>query len=178
VAVAPDLAANDLAASGLVLTPLTIGDAASMVTVLADPSLYRFTGGSPPSLEDLEHQYRRQTQGPWPPDERWLTWAVRERDGPTVGYVQATVTVSAQQATLAWVIGADHQRRGYAATAAWAVLGWLADHGVRVATAHILPGHLASEAVAAGVGLQPTGSLDAEGERIWRCELSTRMEVR
>ena len=39
-------------------------DAREMQAVLAEPALYRFTGGSPPSLEQLEQRYRAQIAGP------------------------------------------------------------------------------------------------------------------
>jgi hypothetical protein len=38
-------------------------------------------------------------------------------------------------------------------------------------TAHIAPGHTASEAVAAALGLQPTGQHDKDGERVWCLDL-------
>jgi hypothetical protein len=45
----PDLLAEVVAATRVVLTPLTVRDAADMVVVLADPALYRWTGGAPPT---------------------------------------------------------------------------------------------------------------------------------
>jgi RimJ/RimL family protein N-acetyltransferase len=165
-----DLYAEVVAGAGVVLTPLAVADAGPMAVVLSDPALYRYTGGSPPSIAELEQQYRRQTLGPWPPDERWLNWLIRTPDQTPVGYMQATVTVSQKQAALAWVIGCQYQRRGYATAAAHAALTWLTDHGVTILTAHIRSGHLASEALAAGLGLQPTDDLDSDGERIWRWE--------
>jgi hypothetical protein len=37
----------------LVLCPLRVSDADEMATVLADDSLYEFTGGEPPSVSQL-----------------------------------------------------------------------------------------------------------------------------
>jgi hypothetical protein len=71
VAVSVDLSAQVIAVPGLVVTPLIVA-AAAMATVLGDPGVYRWTGGSPPSVAELQQQYHRQTGGPWPPDERWL----------------------------------------------------------------------------------------------------------
>ena len=45
------------------LRPLRVDDAAEMAEVLADPSLYEFTGGEPPSVADLERRYAVQTRG-------------------------------------------------------------------------------------------------------------------
>jgi RimJ/RimL family protein N-acetyltransferase len=171
VAVSENLSAQVIAVPGVVLTPLTVADAAAMATVLGDPGLYRWTGGSPPSVTGLEQQYHRQTRGPWPPDERWLNWVVRTDAAAPVGSVQATVTVSSEQAALAWVIGREYQRRGYGTVAAGAVTMWLADHGITVLVAHIRRGHLASEALASGLGFHPTGQRDPDGEQIWRLPL-------
>jgi len=45
------------------LSPLTVHHAPAMVSVLADPSLYLFTGGTPPTLEELTARYARQAVG-------------------------------------------------------------------------------------------------------------------
>lgn len=45
------------------LRPLRIDDAEAMSAVLADPSLYEFTGGEPPSPDALARQYAVQTRG-------------------------------------------------------------------------------------------------------------------
>ena len=45
------------------LTPLTVDHAVAMVDVLSDPSLYEFTGGTPPTLEELTDRYARQASG-------------------------------------------------------------------------------------------------------------------
>ena len=50
-------------AGQLLLCPLTVADAAEMVEVLADPTLYAFTGGEPPTLAELEQRYARQVAG-------------------------------------------------------------------------------------------------------------------
>jgi RimJ/RimL family protein N-acetyltransferase len=65
------------------------------------------------------------------------------------------------------VVGVRYQGRGYAAEAARALVGWLADHDVRGLVAHIHPGHAASARVAERAGLQPTGDR-VDGEVVWR----------
>lgn len=47
----------------LALRPLTVEDAPAMVSVLADPSLYEFTGGRPPTPDQLTRQYTAQVRG-------------------------------------------------------------------------------------------------------------------
>jgi hypothetical protein len=47
------------------------------------------------------------------------------------------------------------------------VTGWLTRRGIRTLTAHIPLAHPASAAVAAAVGLRPSGTFDETGEQIW-----------
>ena len=144
--------------------------------VLGAPSLYGFTGGEPPSVEQLRDRYAAQVEGPPDDDEAWRNWIVREGtdadDGAATGYVQATVT--GDTADVAWVIGEAWQGRGYASEAAQAMVGWLGTHGVRTVTAHIHPEHDASAAVADRVGLKPTLTVE-DGERLWRMHLDPRL---
>ncbi len=146
------------------LDPLRTTDAAEMVGVLADPSLYAVTGGEPPTLEQLAERYAAQVAGDPTGRSRWLNWIVRH-DGIAVGYVQATV--HAEYADVAWVIGVPWQGQGLASEAAAGMLAQLVDGGVLSIRAHIRPGHHASEAVAARLGLHATPRLDADGERLW-----------
>ncbi|MCB2412204.1 hypothetical protein LGT39_04990 [Demequina sp. TTPB684] len=58
---------------GVLLRRLRVGDARVMPTVLADLSLYRFTGGEPPTEAELEERFLRQVTGSSPyGTERWL----------------------------------------------------------------------------------------------------------
>ena len=153
----------------LVLEPLRTAHAEEMCVVLSDPGLYRYIGGSPPTEDDLRARYERQVKGRSPAgEERWFNWVVRELGGEAAGYVQATVRVGpgGAVAELAWVIGAPYQGRGFAKGAAEMMKRWLRQQGVQNFTAHVHPEHLASAAVAAHLGLTPTGSLEG-GEVIW-----------
>jgi len=173
--------AAPIATPRLRLVPLRVDDAEELAAVLAAPSLYAFTGGEPPSVDELRDRYAAQFEGPPDDDEAWRNWIVREDedgggagvgDGPAAGYVQATVT--ADTADVAWVIGEPWQGRGYASEAAQAMVGWLGTHGVRTVTAHIHPDHDASAAVADRVGLKPTLTVE-DGERLWRMHLDPRL---
>ena len=153
-----------LASARLRLEPLTVDHAAAMVTVLADPSLYEFTGGAPPALADLSARYARQSVGHSPDgSERWLNWVVVLGDQP-IGYVQATVVGA--EAEIAWVVSPAHQGRGLATEAAAAMVAWLASVGVTRLVAHVHPDHAASAAVAERLGLRPTDVVE-EGEVRW-----------
>jgi RimJ/RimL family protein N-acetyltransferase len=147
----------------LAMLPLQVEYAAEMANVLADPNLYTFTGGEPPTVEALENRYCRQLAGPSRTEEHWLNWVI-QYDDQLVGYVQASVTGST--AEIAWVIGTDWQGRGYAKEAALGLVGWLNEQGVERIIAHVHPDHAASAAVTAAAGLTRTEQLD-DGEYLW-----------
>jgi RimJ/RimL family protein N-acetyltransferase len=153
------------------LAAVTEADAEEMAVVLSDPRLHEFIGGSPLGALELRTQYRRWAAGSGNPHEVWLNWVVRLRDtGEAIGFVQATVARppgARLTAEVAWVTGVPWQGRGFAAEAAAALVGWLADAGVGDVTACIHPQHRASERVAERVGFAPTGGT-VKGERVWR----------
>ncbi|HEY6627692.1 MAG TPA: GNAT family N-acetyltransferase [Acidimicrobiia bacterium] len=156
----------ELKTDRLLLTPLKVEDAAEMVSVLADPDLYGFTGDSPPSLEVLEHRYRAQVIGPPRKGELWHNWILRLAGPETaIGFVQATVI--GDSAELAWVVGTAWQGHGYATEGAKAMRDWLAEVGTTQFTAHIHPDHEVSGRVATGIGLRRTDEVDPDGEVIW-----------
>lgn len=161
------MCAERLVTERLTLAPLRVEDAGELAPLLDDPALHAFTGGAPASRDALRERFERQVRGHSPDGaERWLNWVVRRRtDGAPVGTVQATVR--ADEAELAWVIAALHQRRGYAREAAGAVAGRLRESGDGPLVAHIHPDHAASAAVAAAIGLHPT-ELAHDGERRWQ----------
>jgi RimJ/RimL family protein N-acetyltransferase len=137
-----------------------------MVEVLSNRDLYAFTGGFPPNFADLQSQYTAQVAGPSSGEEAWHNWIIRPDDtGEAVGFVQATVT--GDSSDVAWVVGVDWQGRGYASEAASAMCEWLATQGVKTFTAHIHPGHGASQRVAASLGMQASDEIDSDGEVVW-----------
>ncbi len=150
----------------LILVPLSVMDAPEMVHLLADESLYVFTGGGPPDLEALQRRYERQVAGPNSGEETWLNWIVRLVDSDTAaGYVQATI--SGDTAEMEWLIGVEHQGEGYASQAAEAMDRWLVSYGVSEFRAHIHPEHRASHRVAEAIGLEDSGLADDDGEMVW-----------
>jgi RimJ/RimL family protein N-acetyltransferase len=151
------------------LSPLAVEDADEMVSVLGDERMYEFTGGCPPSLDELRARYRRLIVG-YSADgtQRWLNWVVRlTAEDVAVGAMQATLTTEQSSADVAWEIGVPWQGRGIASEAASAVVQWLLDEGVGTITAHIHPEHHASGRVAASAGLAPTSAV-VDGETMWR----------
>ncbi|HUO45306.1 MAG TPA: GNAT family N-acetyltransferase [Acidimicrobiia bacterium] len=164
-----------LATDRLALTPLQPTDAEDMVRVLADIELYRFTGGKPPSIDDLKVRYKGQVAGPSNSNEVWHNWIIRLIEtGEAVGFVQATV--SGSSAEVAWVVGVDWQGKRIATEAAHAMCEWLDSQGIENLTAHIHPQHQASTKVADAIGLRPTNELDDEGEVVWRFPNPRRQE--
>lgn len=152
---------------GLRLEPLATTHAAEMEHVLADAALYEYIGGSPPSRGDLEARYARQVAGPGDDVYAWHTWIVRLADeGTAVGYVQATVHGDDGVAELAWVVGTPWQGRGLASDAAAVVLEFVVASGVSRVIAHVHPDHVASQRVAARLGLVATART-VNGEVEW-----------
>jgi RimJ/RimL family protein N-acetyltransferase len=163
----------------LLLSPLLIDDAKEMVEVLADPALHEFTGGEPVTLDELRDRYRSLVRGSGRDIEQWLNWIVRRRsDNAAVGTVQATVMNPDNEpvAFVAWTIGVNWQRHGYATEATVALVEWLADRGVDSIVAHIRPDHGASASVATRAGLRPTTDV-VDGEVVWRVPLPDDQSV-
>ena len=153
----------------LSLAPLTVEDADEMITVLDDARMYEFTGGRPPSLDQLRERYRRLAVGQSADgSQQWLNWIVRlAADDVAVGVMQATVVAAGTAADVAWEVGVPWQGLGIASEAAGAVVEWLLAQGVDAITACIHPDHQASGRVAERAGLSPT-SEHVDGETVWR----------
>ncbi|MFD0471479.1 GNAT family N-acetyltransferase [Nonomuraea thailandensis] len=153
----------------LLFAPLSATDADEMVHVLSAKSLYTFTGGSPPTLDELRARYTRQSIGRSPDGtQEWRNWILRtKQDAHAIGYVQATIMDEGRRAEVAWVIGTSWQGQGYASEAARALITWLHTTGVTTVQAHIHPAHTASAAVARHAGLLPTDHFD-DDEQLWQ----------
>jgi RimJ/RimL family protein N-acetyltransferase len=166
------IAAQAISTGRLILVPLAVEYAAEMAGVLADPVLYKFTGGTAPGQGELRARYERWVAGSPDPDVSWCNWVIRLGDrGPLTGTVQATIcTGDEPRAEVAWVVGARWQGQGIATEAARALVGWLTQQRpVPRVIAHIHPGNHASAAVAAAAGLTPTSHLQ-DGEVRWQLE--------
>ena len=163
------LMTDPLMTAPLTLRPLRVGDAGAMSRVLADVALYTFTGGQPPTSQELARRYAVQTQG-YAPDgsARWVNSVVLLGPGrEPIGYVQATVPVSGEPTEIAWVIGTPWQGRGYARRAVTLLLAALAAEGVGQVIAHIHPQNRASVRLATRLGFQAT-DIVIDGETRWR----------
>ena len=162
------ITAGPVTARRLTLVPLSAGHADEMAAVLAGPELYTFTGGSPPTRQELRARYERWIAGSPDPAVSWCNWVIQLR-GPRclAGTVQATTSTGDEpEAEVAWVVGTPWQGQGIATEAARALVAWLGQQSIKTVIAHIHPGHQASAAVAAAAGLTPTGQLQ-DGEMRW-----------
>ncbi len=152
------------------LEPLTAQHAPEMVDVLADASLYEYTGGEAPSLEQLERRYEAQSVGHSEDGSQgWFNWIVKLKDGDApIGFVQATVEQKGQElvAYIAWVVSPSHQALGLASEAATGMTSWLRSKGVTGFAAYVHPQNSASMGVARNQGLHPTPEMD-DGEIRW-----------
>jgi RimJ/RimL family protein N-acetyltransferase len=168
-------AAEPIETARLTLEPLRVDHAGEMREVLGDSALYDYTGGKPPSFEELRTRYAMQAVGRSPDGRHgWLNWIARDRDtGAAVGTVQATLTRSGGQleAEIAWIIGVAYQRRGFATEAAGAMVEWLEAQGAKTIMAHIHPGHTASMGVARRLGMTATDVIEG-GETRWEGPLA------
>ncbi|MET8953313.1 GNAT family N-acetyltransferase [Streptomyces sp. NPDC004393] len=161
--------AHAMSTARLDLLPLLVEHAEEMATVLSDPALHTFIGGTPDTLEALRSRYQRMTAGSPDPTVSWLNWVIRVRDEACLtGTVQATITPSSHGpvAEIAWVVGPAWQGRGIATEAARGLVEWLSRQRVQTVIAHIHPEHQASAAVATAAGLTPTDEWH-EGEVRW-----------
>jgi RimJ/RimL family protein N-acetyltransferase len=148
---------------------LRVEDDDEMATVLADPRLYAFIGGDPPTLEDLHARYLRQVAGRSPDGtQTWHNWIVRRsEDHRAIGTVQATIDDADGTVDIAWLIGTAWQGAGYGSEAARELVRWLRSQGLAAIMAHIHPDNTRSARVAARAGLHPSDAFE-RGERIWR----------
>ena len=166
-------ASTPIITARLLLESLSVEHAPSMIEVLADPSLYEYTGGEIPSLELLEKRYAAQAVGRSDDGSQWwLNWVVMKRDiGRPVGYVQATVEDAGSRlmADIAWVVSPKWQGQGIASEATRAMVAWLRSNGVHSLTAHIHPNHQASMKVAQNQALHATSS-KKDGETRWESQ--------
>ncbi|MGP7999970.1 MAG: GNAT family N-acetyltransferase [Streptosporangiaceae bacterium] len=152
------------------LEPLLAAHAAELAPALDDPALHAFTGGAPLDEAALAARYARLAQRRSPDgSQQWGNWVIRVRaTRRAAGTVQATLPAggpAAGPAEVAWVVARDVQGRGYASEAARSLDGRLRAAGWPV-LAHIHPGHLASQRVAAAAGLSPTSDVH-DGEICW-----------
>ncbi|GAA0442616.1 acetyltransferase [Acrocarpospora corrugata] len=150
----------------LTLIPLSVEHAEEMSTVLSDPALHTFIGGTPATPQALRTHYERLLAGSPDPTVSWCNWVIRLRDATCLtGTMQATITPDA--AEIAWVVGTPWQRRGIATEAAHGLITWLRTQEIHTVIAHIHPNHKASAAIAAATGLTPTAQ-SHDGEIRWQ----------
>lgn len=166
------IAAEPIFTRRLTLMPLRAEHADEMAAVLADPDLYIFTGGKPPTPQELRARYQRWIAGSPDLAETWCNWVIRlDSSRHLAGTIQATISTGDEPvAEVAWIVGIPWQGQGIATETARALVAWLSEQSVKTVVAHIHPRHQASAAVASAAGLTPADHWQ-EGERRWRLTL-------
>lgn len=157
------------ATARLVAEPAAPHHAAAMARALADPQVHLWTSDRVPDAEHFARQFAFVSALPCgrSPDgcEIWLTWAlmlVREPD-VAIGYVQSSIR-EPDRVLIAYMIGRDHWRRGYASEAVAAMLDWvLARYDVACAVAEIDTRNAASRGLAEALGFRKMGLLKETG---------------
>jgi len=156
----------------LTLEPLWLDHADEMAPLLADPRLHEFTGGEPPTLQYLRESYRKRLSAGTAGGRRWCNWVLRHREaGVVVGGIQAEVRLGdgGFVAEVAWIVGCEHQRRGYAREAVEAMLMWLRAAGVGQVVGDIHERNEPSQRLARAMGLAPTDEpAEHAGDVRWR----------
>lgn len=163
----------------LVLSRLARRDVGELSAMLVKPALYDFIDGRPESEDAATARVERWLRGSADPDVRWINYVARGRDdGGFVGLAQATVAGvgAAHSGTceIAYLVDPPAQRRGFGRE----MMGGLCAELHKAMnpaefTAHIHPGHAASEGVVKALGLAPTEDR-VDGEQVWRAT-ATRM---
>jgi RimJ/RimL family protein N-acetyltransferase len=155
------------------LVPATLSNAYELFLLLNDQRLHEFTGGTPLGEVDVADRLRRsQERRSADGHEVILDWIVRLVPlGEAIGEVTATVTDDAM-AMCTCLIGRRWQRHGFAIEACAAMIRVLETHaGVRFVQARIPARHRAARAVAARLGLEPTGERSGRWE-LWEGEVT------
>lgn len=153
------------------MTPLCPSDSDEMFVVLNDSSLHQFIGGAPLAREALRERYIKLARGASADGtELWLNYILRSvATGIAIGTVQATLKRDA--ASVAWIVGTQYQRQGFAQEAVRALLQNLKKRGLTRVTACIHADHVASQRVAAAVGFACTTRIE-DGEQVWELMLA------
>src|SRR5262245_9844409 len=136
------VAADAISTERLDLLPLRVEHAQEMATVLSDPVLHTFIGGSPDSPEALRSRYQRLVDGSPQPVVTCFNWVIQLRgEACLVGTLQATIgpNGSGVVAEIAWVVGTPWQGRGIATEATQGLVAWLSRQQVQAIIAHIHP---------------------------------------
>lgn len=160
----------------LVLSRIAQADTEDLIGLLLNGELYTYIDRDVDTVDDARQRIERWVRGSLDPSMLWVNYVARARtDRRLVGLAQATVFLDEDGAvgecTLAYLVSPAEQRQGFGAemmTGFWSELRGSLEPAV--VSAHIYPGHAASEGVARTLGLSRTDEL-VDGESVWKATL-------
>ena len=157
-----------------ILNELTVYDAVSLSALICQPELYSFIDGMPSSRSEALARVHRWVAGPLDPNIKWINVVIRHSScDEVVGLCQATLVnllsdSNSLECELAYIVHPQWQRCGLGKLMMAQFLSEyvfpLRPHSL---VASIAPGHVASEKLAASLGLTPTGVVYPNGEVRW-----------
>lgn len=162
----------------LLLEPQVAAHADEMFAVLSDPRIYEHENEPPRSAAWLRERFAR-LESRVSPDGRelWLNWVLRLRDGPAIGYLQATV-YGGGRADVAYELGSAWWGRGLAAQAVQAMIDELvARYGVRRLSAVLKRSNQRSERLLQRLGFARASDEEAQRRMLDADELLMRCDA-
>jgi len=110
----------------LILEPILPVHANKMLEVLSDKEIYKYIPENPPDLDKLTKRYEHWAKRISPKgDELWLNWVGRRVDtNELIGYFQSGFR-AVDNVDIAYVLGINHQKLGFAFEAMSAVISFL-----------------------------------------------------
>lgn len=168
---------KSISTSRLILESLRVDHAAALYQDLCSPELYRFTDDAPPpDLEWLKARYARLESRISPDGSaHWLNWAVWSTESACyVGYVQATVSSSDNEAEIAYVLFPDHWGHGYAREAVAAMMDEIQSLGITRFIARTAADNVRSITLLKSLGFADAGRCGAgDVDTLWYREATS-----
>lgn len=122
----PNDAELTLVTPRLALEPIRLSHAEEFCRLMEHPDLHAFTHGKVPTLGELEERFRVWEKRVSPDKkEIWLNWIARcKKTGEAIAHFQAGVRAD-RSAYVAFVVGKNFQRMGYATEGTKAICKFL-----------------------------------------------------
>ena len=118
---------KDFQSVRLQMKPVKKSFAKQVWPILNDSRLYTYLPEDPPTLDTLERRFAFWEPGMSPDQsEYWLNWMIQAKDTQQVfGTIQAGIHRESKVATIAYILGSDFQKKGYATEAVSSLIDFL-----------------------------------------------------